>query len=1032
MAPKIIIAGAPASGKGTQCEMIKERYGVVHLSTGDMLRQAAKEGTEVGLKAQQFMNEGKLVTDEIIIGIIVERLAKPDCLEKGWLLDGFPRTRAQADALAGAGITADIFVFLDVPDEILVERVVGRRTDPETGKIYHMTFSPPEDDEIEARLTQRGDDTEEKVKVRLEGFHSNIAAIIDVYHLICVKVNGNGDKKLIFGLIKDFIDAAKIYGEGDYKTAMKAYKTACDDAAALATKEALAAGLVGEARCQIMLGHLKKAAQIVDEIPTLDPENKAHPLLLDMIHHEAEGKLLKRGSTGLKLIIAGAPASGKGTQCEIIRERYGVVHLSTGDMLRAAVAAESDVGMKAKQCMEAGELVSDNIIIGVVKERLAQPDCMQKGWLLDGFPRTRAQADALAAAGIKADAFVFLDVPDEDLIARVVGRRTDPETGKIYHMTFSPPESEEIAARLTQRADDTEEKVKVRLEAFHANVGSIASCYTDIMFQVKGDQNKHVVCKQITDHLDVVGKFQCVFVLGGPGSGKGTQCTRIKEEFGYVHLSAGDLLRAERNSGSENGEMISNFIKEGKIVPAEVTVGLLKEAMKKSHSRKFLIDGFPRSKDNLDTWYQVMGDDFVLQMVLVFDCPEEVLQERLLDRGKTSGRSDDNIASIKKRFKTFHTQSEPVINEFKRMGKVRIVNSVPPTDVVFEDVKKLFVGAQYTPSVERTLAMIKPDAVKNGSVDSIVEKIEAAGFVVVARKNQQLSAAQAAEFYAEHEAKPFFGGLTTFMTSGPVVALLLEKPDAIKDWRALMGPTNTEKARAEAPESLRALFGTDGTMNATHGSDSFISAAREAAFWFSGDLIKERTLAMIKPIISETKKAEVMGILRYQGFEIVAEVTMKLSSSDIEIFYAEHKGKSFFPALAAYMGSGSVVALCLEKEGAIKSWRGLLGPTNPEVAKRSVPQCLRALFGLDGTRNGTHGSDSSMSARKELSFWFNTSRVDIGRAPAGDGTSPQQMDALKYLKEYVDPIMAPLLQRILSVRPEDVNTYVRDDLGGKL
>ncbi|GMH58358.1 hypothetical protein TL16_g02592 [Triparma laevis f. inornata] len=189
-----------------------------------------------------------------------------------------------------------------------------------------------------------------------------------------------------------------------------------------------------------------------------------------------------------KIIIAGAPASGKGTQCEIIKERYNVVHPSTGDMLRAAVKAGSEVGMKAKAQMEAGELVSDEVIIGVVNERLAQED-----WLLDGFPRTRAQADAQAVAGITCDSFVFLKVPDEILVERVVGRRTDPETGKIYHLKFSPPPTKEVEERLTHRADDIEEKVKVRLKAFHENVNSIASCYTEVMFEgVESAEAKYI------------------------------------------------------------------------------------------------------------------------------------------------------------------------------------------------------------------------------------------------------------------------------------------------------------------------------------------------------------------------------------------------------------------------------------------------------------------------------------------------------------------------------------------------------------
>jgi len=206
---------------------------------------------------------------------------------------------------------------------------------------------------------------------------------------------------------------------------------------------------------------------------------------------------IKTSGQPLKLIIAGAPASGKGTQCEIIKKNYGVVHLSTGDMLRAAVAAETEVGKQAKEFMDAGKLVPDEVIIGVVANRLEQSDCKKQGWLLDGFPRTPGQADALASAGITADCFIFLNVPDEILVDRVVGRRTDPVTGKIYHMTYSPPDDEEVLARLEQRSDDTEEKVKVRLEQFHANVDAVKGSYSDIAVEIDGTASPQDVSKAI-------------------------------------------------------------------------------------------------------------------------------------------------------------------------------------------------------------------------------------------------------------------------------------------------------------------------------------------------------------------------------------------------------------------------------------------------------------------------------------------------------------------------------------------------------
>lgn len=203
----------------------------------------------------------------------------------------------------------------------------------------------------------------------------------------------------------------------------------------------------------------------------------------------------------LQIIIAGAPASGKGTQCENIKDTYGVVHLSTGDMLREAVAAETKVGLAAKEYMNAGKLVPDEVIIGIVKDRLEQNDCQTQGWLLDGFPRTKAQADALASTGVKADCFLFLNVPDEMIVERVVGRRTDPETGKIYHMKFSPPTDEDVISRLVHRSDDTEDAVVVRLNQFHDNFDSVKECYEDIMYEIDGSTSPDVVGGAISDIL---------------------------------------------------------------------------------------------------------------------------------------------------------------------------------------------------------------------------------------------------------------------------------------------------------------------------------------------------------------------------------------------------------------------------------------------------------------------------------------------------------------------------------------------------
>merc|ERR1712012_727468 len=188
-----------------------------------------------------------------------------------------------------------------------------------------------------------------------------------------------------------------------------------------------------------------------------------------------------------------------------------------------------------------------------------------------------------------------------------------------------------------------------------------------------------------------MAKPNVVFVLGGPGAGKGTQCARIVEKFGYVHLSAGDLLRAERNTpGSEHGETIEHHIVNGTIVPVAITCSLLERAMKESDKNDFLIDGFPRNEDNLTGWNEAMGDKVNLKFVLNFECSEKACINRCLERGATSGRSDDNEESLKKRFVTFVNSTKPIIEHFQKQNLVHTIDGDRPKESVWTDVSKLF------------------------------------------------------------------------------------------------------------------------------------------------------------------------------------------------------------------------------------------------------------------------------------------------------------------------------------------------------
>lgn len=181
---RLILLGAPGAGKGTQANYIKERYQIPQISTGDMLRAAVKEGTELGKKAKEYMDSGQLLPDDIIIGIVKDRIASPDC-EKGFLFDGFPRTIPQADAMKEAGVSIDAVVDVDVPDEEIIKRLGGRRVHPDSGRTYHIVFNPPKvegkDDVTGEPLIQRDDDKEETVKKRLDVYHSQTKPLIGYY-----------------------------------------------------------------------------------------------------------------------------------------------------------------------------------------------------------------------------------------------------------------------------------------------------------------------------------------------------------------------------------------------------------------------------------------------------------------------------------------------------------------------------------------------------------------------------------------------------------------------------------------------------------------------------------------------------------------------------------------------------------------------------------------------------------------------------------------------------------------------------------
>jgi UMP-CMP kinase len=198
-----------------------------------------------------------------------------------------------------------------------------------------------------------------------------------------------------------------------------------------------------------------------------------------------------------------------------------------------------------------------------------------------------------------------------------------------------------------------------------------------------------------------------LFVLGGPAAGKGTQCIKLSNEYGMKHLSAGELLREEIVTGSANGQLISSYLKEGKIVPVQITLDLLRDRMQSIQCNRFLVDGFPRNFDNVQGWENCMSEVCDVEGVMFIDCPEKELERRLLSRGESSGRSDDNIETARKRFATFKEATMPVVAYYESKNKLLRISGDQPVERVFADMKAAVVPFIEKEILDLTATLLK-------------------------------------------------------------------------------------------------------------------------------------------------------------------------------------------------------------------------------------------------------------------------------------------------------------------------------------
>nr|XP_058969619.1 adenylate kinase 8-like [Pocillopora verrucosa] len=406
--PQIIIHGPPAAGKRTMSVMAAKHFDCVHITLDNLLAESDSKSAK---KAQEYISAKETVPTHIWVSLIKERLQKEDCISKGWLLEAFPQTREQAQALQAEGINPRHFVLLEAPDTVLIERVMGKRIDPETGDVYHSTFDPPSDLAVVQRLVPDSKSSEKVMIQRLMEYHRHIDGILICFEKIHKSINVDQPKADVFSQVLSYLK----------------------------------------------MNHRNNAPHTP------------------------------------RLILLGPTGCGKSVQAELLASKYGFVNVSCTELIKQSLVDDSKLGEAVRPYIDRHMLVPDDLVLQLLKSRLAQLDAVTKGWVIHGFPKTREQAESLARAGYEANRVIFMDVPTDTILERLTLRSVDPVTGERYHLIYNPPRTNEVKQRLHTSPKDVESAVNSRIAQYQAYIEEIAEYYEESAQHINADQDIHTV-----------------------------------------------------------------------------------------------------------------------------------------------------------------------------------------------------------------------------------------------------------------------------------------------------------------------------------------------------------------------------------------------------------------------------------------------------------------------------------------------------------------------------------------------------------